>query len=188
MMKAAVAILTSREVQNTIRRVVFELDRKYNQPFLGSVLPAHVSLKQPFSFEDMARLESWFDSFAASIKPFQIDLDRFYHTAWEGNGILGLNVVETPMLRGLNERINRELIQVTADPSAAFDGEAYHFHLTIEMGTVGEIDRFLTYYEGLENKAVELRFTARELALFYYADRHLNPEAFLVYKVLPLGG
>ena len=186
-MKAALAVLASREVQNYARRIVYELDRQYNRPFLGSTLPAHVSLKQPFTFEDMTVLEGWFASLAAAIPPFEINLDRFYHAAFSGYGILGLNVVETPMLRSLHEQVNRDLAQVVCDPTAAFDGEAYRFHLTIELGAVGEVDIYKAYFDDLESKAVNLAFTTRELALFYYADRQPGPDSFLVYKVLPLG-
>ena len=187
-MKAAVVLLASREVQNFIRKVVYTLDRQYNRPFLGSVLPAHVSLKQPFTFEVMPVLEDWFDSLAASLPPFEIALEGIYHTSWSGYGILGLNVVETPILRGLHERVNRELAQIVTDPSAAFDGDAYRFHLTIEMGPVREEDIYKTYLDELENKAASFTFSASELGLFYYADRQPGPDSFLVYKVLPLGG
>jgi len=185
-MKAAVVILASREVQNFTRRIVYELDRQSNRPFLGSVLPSHVSIKQAFTFEDMTALESWFDSLTASLSPFEIALDRFYYTTFNGYGILGLNVVETPLLRSLHERVNRELAGVVIDPTANFDGESYRFHLTIEIGPVGEDNLYRAYFEQLENKTVQLGFTARELALFYYPDRQLGPDSFLVYKVLPI--
>lgn len=187
-MRAAIAILASSEIQNTIRKIAFDFDRRYNLPFLGSILPAHISLKQGFTFESMPALEDYFDRLAASIQPFEILLDRFYHTAWSGYGILGLNVVETPLLRSLHDRLNRELSQVVQNSSAPFDGEAYRFHLTIELGPLGEYDAYLAYYEALADKQVNLSFIARELALFYYADRPSVPGAFMVYKVLPLGG
>ena len=187
-MKAAVVLLASSEIQNFSRRVVYDLDRQYNRPFIGSVLPAHVSLKQTFAFEEMPPLESWFDRLAASIKPFQIELDRFYHTAFNGYAILGLNVVEIPVLRTLHERLNRELANVVINPKAVFDGETYRFHLTIEMGPVKDKDIYKAYFDALSSKEVNLSFKTREIALFYYADRQPGPEAFMVYKVLPLSG
>jgi hypothetical protein len=53
---------------------------------------------------------------------------------------------------------------------------------------VGDMDIFEEYYAAVKNKPTNLSFTARELALFYYADRQPSPESFLVYKVLALGG
>lgn len=75
-MKAAIALLADYRVQNFARRVVFDLERRHGIGFLGSLLPAHVSLKQPFEFEDMGKLEAYFDALAASIQPFEIAFDR----------------------------------------------------------------------------------------------------------------
>jgi 2'-5' RNA ligase len=174
-------------VQNFARRVVFFLERRYGISFYGSLLPAHVSLKQPFEFEDMDRLEAYFDALAASIQPFEIAFDRFYHWAGSGYGILGLNVVETDTLRGLHNRIVGELKGLFADTTAAHNGVGYHFHLTIELGQVAGTDVFKQYFDSLPDQRVALHCTVRELALFYYAGEP-RPGSFIVYKVLPLGG
>lgn len=187
-MRAALALLASREIQNTVRKIVFDFDRQYNLPFMVSLLPAHVSLKQPFGFEEMTSLENYFDSLAASIPPFDILLDRFYYFSGNGYGLLGLNVIETPLLRGLHDRLNRELVQVVTDPQADFDGEGYRFHLSITGGQVEGQDAYRAYYEALPVKKVDLSFTARELALFYYADRQPGPGSFTVYKIQALDG
>jgi 2'-5' RNA ligase len=79
-MKAAIVLLADHEAHNFARRMVFELEQKYRIEFLASRLPVHISLKQPFSFESMERLESYFDSLAAQIVPFQIELDGVYYT------------------------------------------------------------------------------------------------------------
>ena len=52
-MKAAIVLLASTPIQNFIRRIVFELNANYGAAFFASLLPSHVSLKQPFAFEDM---------------------------------------------------------------------------------------------------------------------------------------
>ena len=75
-MKAAIALLANYQAQNFARRIVFELEQTHQIDFLASLLPAHISLKQPFSFEDMGRLEGFFDSLAARIAPFQIEFHR----------------------------------------------------------------------------------------------------------------
>ena len=60
-MKAAIALLTDYRIQNFVRKIVFDLNRKYNIDFLASLLPAHISLKQPFYFESMEKLEIGID-------------------------------------------------------------------------------------------------------------------------------
>jgi 2'-5' RNA ligase len=113
-------------------------------------------------------------------------LDRVYHAHWGDYGILGLNVKETRALRELHERINRELDDLFEDSSAAHDGVSYHFHLTIELGKVEGEDVFKRHFDDLETTEISLRFTAREMALFYYDG--IEPGSYTTYKVLGLGG
>lgn len=185
-MKAAIVLLADHTVQNLARRMVFELEQKYQIDFLASLLPAHVSLKQPFTFEDMAVLEGYFDSLAAQIAPFPIELDELYCAEWAGYGILGMNVQETSALRNLHDRLNHELSQLFQDASAAHDGETYHFHLTIELGKVGETNPYQEYFDQLPDKKLNLSFLAQEIALFYYTGA--DHQSFITYKVLPLQG
>jgi len=184
-MKAAIAILADYRTQNFVRRIVFELEQAYQVDFLASLLPAHISLKQPFTFESMERLEGYFDSLAAQIAPFQIELDEIYNTDWEGYGILGINVRETETLRALHNQLNRELSDLFVDTSAPHDGAGYHFHMTIEMGKVEQQNPFRNYFERLESRTINLAYQAKEIALFYYPD---HQRTFICYKVLPLTG
>ena len=184
-MKAAIAILADYQAQNFVRRMTFELDQTYRVDFLASLLPAHISLKQPFSFENMDRLESYFDWLASQIAPFQIELDQIYNTDWDGYGILGINVRETETLRELHNQLNRELSELFVDTSAPHDGAGYHFHMTIELGKVEDQNPYRDYFERLESRTVNLAYQAKEIALFYYPG---NQESFICYKVLPLTG
>jgi 2'-5' RNA ligase len=184
-MKAAIAILADYQVQNFVRRIVFELEQATQIEFLATLLPVHISLKQPFSFESMDQLECYFDSLAAQISPFQIKLDKIYYTDWEGYGILGINVQETETLRGLHNQINRELSELFVGTSAPRDGAGYHFHMTIEMGKVEGQNPYQNYFERLETKTVNLTYQVKEIALFYYPG---NQNSFICYKVLPLTG
>jgi hypothetical protein len=114
-MKAAIALLSDYTVQNAARRMVYEIDRHAGIGFLGSLLPAQVSLKQPFTFESMDILEDWFDSFAQRVAPFRIELDHIYYDEWDEFAIVGLAVHETPTLCALHNQINRELQTVVHD-------------------------------------------------------------------------
>ena len=185
-MKAAIALLANYRAQNFARRIVFELEQTHQIDFLASLLPAHISLKQPFSFESMARLENYFDSLAARIAPFQIELDKIYATEWEGDGILGIDVKETETLRKLHNQLNHELSKLFVDTSAPHDGDGYHFHMTIELGKVDKRNPYQAYFEKLEDIKVNLTFQAEEIALFYYTGREHG--SFICYKVLPLTG
>ena len=168
--------------------MVFEMSQHTSMSFLGSLLPSHVSLKQPFAFEDMDQLETWFDAFAARTAPVDITLDGIYYSEWAPYGIIGFEVVETPTLRALHNQINQELPAIVADPSAPHDGESYLFHLTIETGPIDAANPYKPYYEGLADKKFSHAFRAEHLALFYYAPGPIQVGSFILYRVMPLGG
>jgi 2'-5' RNA ligase len=185
-MKAAIALLSDYHVQNVARKMVYAIHQRAPIQFFGSLLPAHVSLKQPFIFEDLDILEAWFDSFGSQVSPFRVELDHVYYDQWDDYAIVGLRVRETPTLRGLHNQINRELSRIVTNPSAPHDGDAYRFHLTIELGKVDAINPFKEFYESLTEKSLKLSFTAKHLALFIYAGRTIEPGWFICYKVLSL--
>ncbi len=187
-MKAAIVLLANAPIQNFIRRIVFEMNAKYRVPFFVSLLPSHVSLKQPFTFEDMGVLEDYFDSLAARIPPFDLRLERFYCEQWAGFGILGLHVVETSILRGLHNQINEELSHLFKDTRAAHDGSEYRFHMTIEMGKVAGANPYQAYFDGLRSPQVDFTYRVKELALFYYTDEANAGGTFINYRVMALGG
>ena len=187
-MKAAIALLSDHHVQNFVRKMVYDIHQRASVKFFGSLLPAHVSLKQPFTFESMDTLETWFASFSRRVSPFQIELDHVYYDQWNAYAIVGLAVHETPMLRTLHNQINRGLKSVVKDPSAPHDGDGYRFHLTIELGKIIMTNPFKEFYEALPEKRVKLSFTAEYLALFFYPEQVIEPGTFICYKVLPLAG
>ncbi len=187
-MKAAIALLSDYSVQNAARKQAYELHRYGDVQFYASSLPSHVSLKQPFTFESMDVLETWFDSLSQRVAPFRVDLDHIYYNSWDDVAIVGFGVREIPILRSVHNQINRELKDLVANSSAPYDGDDYRFHLTIELGHVGDINPFKRYYEALPEKQVALSFVAETIALFFYADGDIKPGSFVCYKVLPLQG
>jgi 2'-5' RNA ligase len=187
-MKAAIALLSDYHIQNIARRMVYEINHYAGIKFLGSLLPAHVSLKQPFTFENMDDLEDWFESFSRRVGPFHINLERLYYDEWDRYAIVGFEVLETPVLRSLHNRINEELKVLVHDSSAPHDGNDYRFHLTVELGEAGNENPYKQFYDSLPEKQVGLSFTAEHLALFFYADGPIGAGTFICYKVLPLTG
>lgn len=187
-MKAAIALLSDHHVQNVARKMVYEISQHGRINFLGSLLPAHVSLKQPFTFESMENLEDWFESFSKKVVPFRIELEQVYYREWDRFAIVGFEVLESPTLRALHNQINRELKEFVRDPSAPHDGDEYRFHLTLELGEVGGANPFKQYYDSLAEKHADLSFMAHYIALFLYADGPIEAGTFICYKVLPLAG
>jgi hypothetical protein len=187
-MKAAIALLSDYQIQNMARRMVYELTQFGKVELLGSLLPAHVSLKQPFTFENMETLEGWFDLFSQRVAPLLIEFDHIYYDGWDKYAIVGMHVIETPMLRGLHNQINHELKDVVRDPTAPFDGDPYRFHLTIELGEVSDPNPYIRYYDSLPEKQIDASFLAEHIALFFYQDGPIGLGTFNCYKVLPLTG
>jgi 2'-5' RNA ligase len=187
-MKAAIALLSDFHVQNVARRMVYEIDQHAGIKFFGSLLPAHVSLKQPFTFEDMDSLDESLESFSREVSPFRIDLERIYYDEWDKYAIVGFEVLETPILRFLHNRINEELMSLVRDPSAPHDGDGYRYHLTVELGEVGMTNPFKLFYDSLPEKQVDLSFKTEHIALFFYTDGPIEAGSFICHKVLPLAG
>jgi 2'-5' RNA ligase len=81
---------------------------------------------------------------ARSIAPFEVQLTELVlePLVFEGKkfGMVWLDVQETPDLRQLHNRLNQELRQHFGATGADYDGEHYHFHLTVLMA--GQPSRF----------------------------------------------
>jgi len=187
-MKAAIALLSDYHVQNVARRMAYDINQLGEVMFFGSQLPAHVSLKQPFTFESMDILESWLEAFSKQIHPFRVELERVYYDQWDDFAIIGFEVLETPTLRAMHNQINRELKGLFNDPCAPHDGDDYRFHLTVELGKVSNANPFKQFYESLPEKQIDLSFMAKQIALFIYPREPIEPGSFICYKVLPLTG
>ena len=188
-MKATFALLTDIEVYNFVRKLAWDVHRKYGISLEVTRLPPHISLKQPFSLADLDLLERYMGELAQSIQPFEIRLPRLQvvKTSIEGSetGILWLDVQETGQLRGLHLRLNRELSERFEDTQAAFDGQDYHFHMTVAIGGQPWVV-YQRMYEEISATEVNLSFVTRQLALFVYDDTASLAGGFMTYKISPL--
>jgi 2'-5' RNA ligase len=190
MMKTCFVLLLDSALHNRMRRLAFELRRDYQTGFHGALFPPHISLKQPFQIADLDAVEAYFDTFAASIRPFDVALEGVEVQPIIGpagdTGIVWIAVRESPALRGLHTRLNAELAARFAHTEASFDGPAYRFHATIVMGgQPPEVYRRI---------AAELRPPAlppicriREIMMCYIDNDSFAPETYITYKILPLG-
>jgi len=188
-MKAAFALLANSDVHNFVRRLSWQIHQKYRTGTRHASLPPHISLKQPFSVSDLSALEDYMEELAGSIEPFEVTLTelQIVPISFGGTdyGLLWIDVQETEELRGLHNRLNEEMNQRFGNSPADFDGDAYHFHMTVMMGgQPSEIYR--KFLRGIDNPKVNLRFTVKELGMFVY-DEPMGPNSdYLSYKILPI--
>jgi 2'-5' RNA ligase len=189
--KATFALLANTETHNLVRRLSWDVHRKYRTGIDVCRLPPHISLKQPFEIFDLNLLEEYMTDFVNSVSPFEVNLTELelIESTIDGleTGILWLNVQETTLLRQLHNRLNNELTSRFGDVSAAFDGPDYHFHMTVAIGGQS-IEIYQKIYREFEAHLKDLQYTVRELGMFVYDDREEINVGYITYKILPLGG
>ena len=189
-MKGTFALLANTEVHNLVRKLAWDIHRKYHTGTDGCRLPPHISLKQPFAISKLASLEEYMDELTKSITPFEIYLTelQLVPLRFEGTefGLLWIDVQETETLRQLHNRVNEELSQQFGNTQADLDGTTYRFHMTVMMG--GQpMDIYRKLFSEIPNAKVDLRYTVYELAMFVY-DEPMGPKGeYLTYKILPMG-
>jgi 2'-5' RNA ligase len=189
-MRAAFALLANHEIYNIVRRLSWEIHQKYRTGTRHASLPPHVSLKQPFGISDLSALENYMDKLASSIQPFEVTLIEIQviPISYGGTtyGLLWIDVEETEELRSLHNRLNNELNQRFGHTPADFDGDQYHFHMTITMG--GQpVEVYRKFYEEVPNLKINAQFTVKQLAMFVY-DEPIGPNSeYLCYRILPIG-
>lgn len=189
-MKATFALLADNETHNLVRKLSWEIHQKYRTGIDVCRLPPHISLKQPFDIADVDALSAYMTELAQGLEPFQTLLTHLelIETTMDGfhTGILWLNVQETEFLRGLHERVNRELAVRFGNVPAEFDGADYHFHMTVAIG--GQpIETYRTILDEFRNRLVNLSCTIRELVMFVYDERTAVNAGYMAYRILPLG-
>ena len=189
-MTAGFALLVDHTLHNIVRKLTFELNRDYGTGFRGAQVPPHISLKQPFRTTDVAAVEAYFDSFAASTRPFSVALQTIeVHPAAGPSGDLGvvwIKVRDSPTLRGLHMRLNAELAERFVNTQADFDGPAYQFHITVTAG--GQPSSVYRQIAGaLRPPALPRTCRIREIMMCYFDDDSYAMGTYITYKILPLG-
>ena len=173
-MKAGFALLADPEIHNAVRKLSWDIHRKYRTDLDVCRLPPHISLKQPIDISDLDLLTDYMAELARSIEPFQARLTHLelIETTMDGlyTGILWLNVQETEFMRGLHNRVNEELTARFGNVPAPFDGPGYHFHMTVAIG--GQpIGTYRKIRDEFADRLVDLQYTIRELVMFVYDER-----------------
>jgi 2'-5' RNA ligase len=128
--------------------------------------------------------------FAASLSPLEIHLTRIQAIPTRidnlETGILWFDVEESSALRETHNLMNAELEHRFGPTPAPFDGDAYHFHLTIAMGDQ-PMELYNRSAKFFKSRYANLHFTASELAMFVYDENAGLGGGYMTYIILPLG-
>ena len=137
-MRVSIALLAEDYFQQTFQARRDAISREYQFTPDNHDFWPHVSLKLPFQTTDIAGVSAFFQEFAATVPCLTLTLtglDVWPLPAEKGEtGVLFLNVAEQEMLASLHERLNQGLALRFDNTQAAFDGVAFHFHLTLAVG------------------------------------------------------
>jgi 2'-5' RNA ligase len=183
-MKAGLALLTNRAVENAVNRLAWDIHQRWQIGVAARCYPAHISLKQPFEIGDrLADMEAFMADFASSIPPLPVELAGLY--IWET--VLCVDVRETPALRELHNRLNRQLPPIFGDVRADFDGDEYHFHITVAMGG-GDAATYQRIFAACAGTLLPEAFTSDELALFTGYERATGGWQYMLHTVCSLTG
>lgn len=183
-MKATFVLLANIEAENLGKRILLDAHKIGGVGFESSRLPLHVSLKQPFTINSLEEIEGYFDEMVKKLHPFTIrltDLDVIPSDVFGiASGLLWLNVEETSALREAHNMLNCELEQRFGCCEADYDGERYHFHMTIAIGG----KPFQIYEETYRQliKIYDQTHVFHEIALLYYDDEAIKPGTYFCYK------
>ena len=189
-MKATFALLANNEIHNLVRKLSWDIHRKYRTGIDVTRLPPHISLKQPFDISALNLLEKYMTELAKSVTPFEVELTelQLIDATIEGldTGILWLDVQETKILRQLHNRVNEELTVRFGDVHAAFDGPDYHFHMTVAIG--GQpFETYQKIYDEFQTCLKDIRYTVQELVMFVYDEVFTMNTGYMAYMILPIG-
>ncbi|WP_461615050.1 2'-5' RNA ligase family protein [Clostridium sp. Marseille-QA1073] len=167
------ALLVDYKISNYARKIVYDITNKYGASIEPALLPQHISLKQSFKVNSIDKIESYFDNLADSLKSFDLEFSKINLIEVKDNEndieILWLDVNEIRYLRDIHNRLNKELLEKFEIPKSGFDGENFHFHSTLSFGYNQKKD-FKEIKRELCDKDLNLRFTVKEIALFYSPD------------------
>ena len=183
-MKVAYALLVPRAVENRVQRMAWDIHRRWRTGLRPRSIPPHVSLKQPFDVgDDLAPAERVLAALASDVGPVPLRARGFL--LWDT--VFAIDVEPTATLRGLHARVNRDLSRVLPDPAAPYDGDAYHFHLTVMTGGA-TVAAYQEIQRAFAQQPFPDEFLAREVALFVYDDADPVALQYMLHTVRSLDG
>lgn len=176
--EVAYVLLLSDELDNYLRRLQVELERRYGQNRALST-PPHITLKLGVPTTDLAPFERYLDRIVQEIEPFDVavqGIDFF------DEGIAFLRVEEEPRLEAVRQRIVQDLSEtLSIEPYALETGGRYRFHVTLAHGL--DPRAFARARVELDRATPRFRFTVETMALLAYTR-----DFWITYKQMPLAG
>ncbi len=162
----AVVIPLGAEAAHLATGLQIEILRKYGyNPGLDAY--PHITLKMGFDVTEIAPFEALVEKIASGVRPFEITVRNF--SSFE-EGILFLDVEPCNALEQLRQQILAELSASHGIRPLEIEGPQFHFHVTLAHGfTRHEFDELRKSHV---TRKVELKFTARQLALFCHTGSH----------------
>jgi len=189
-MKICFALLVDNKLHNYGRKIAFHINKNYNTGFIAAKLPQHVTLGEVIEIDNLNEAEKYFDILAESINPFEIDVTKIdlkiFGDENDGFGVLWMEVKDSDMLRSLHNKIYRDIASYPWKADKTSGDGIYHFHSTIALGKQ-PARVYKEIYNNIENKELNYRFKAKEIALFCSPDDENKMGTYITYKTLPLG-
>ena len=188
-MKGTIVLLAGIEAENYGRKMMYEAHKAGNLGFEMARLPQHVSLKQPFLIPSLEEFEEFFDDFAKTACPVNIqfeDLHTFPSNVLGGklSGGMSISARKSYELEALQKELFEKLEKKFGSCPADHD-EDYVFHMTIAIGGAP-----YSNYEKANQELCKLNFKQQflfdKLGLLYYDDDTINPGTYFCYKIAEL--
>ncbi|MDE5555346.1 MAG: 2'-5' RNA ligase family protein [Muribaculaceae bacterium] len=185
-MKATIVLIADNDAENFGRKLMLDAHRCGKMGFEMARLPQHVSLKQPFAIPGLDEMEHFFDKFAKTLSPIDVqfvNMELFPSNVLGGveSGCLSLRVKDTPQLKNAQQSLNEELTKAFGPCPAEHDDD-YIFHMTFAIGG-SPFDNYQRAYDELKNMDFNQTFKFSKLGLFYYDDDNITPGSYFCYKV-----
>ena len=188
-MKATIVLIADNEAENYGRKLMLRAHRAGGMGFEMARLPQHVSLKQPFAIPDLDQMEKFLDSYAAGVKPFDIEFDgieMFPSVVLGGqkSGVMMMRAKSSPELLAAQQKLN-EGLGALFGPCPAEHDDDYMFHMTFAIGGA-DFDSYQKAYDELIKDDYNKSFRYSRLGLLYYDDDNIVPGSYFCYKIIDL--
>jgi 2'-5' RNA ligase len=189
-MKVVFALLANDIVENLACKIMLDAHREGSLGLLSGRVPYHISLKQPFSITCLDDLESYFEEFAATLKPITVRFTTLEpwstRISGERTGAIVLKTEKTKELMDLHMRLNKELESCFGSSPARFDGDEYSFHMTISMSDK-TTEECQAVFNKLSPKELNIEVEFNKIGLIYIDGDEITPDNYFCYKRLSLG-
>jgi len=173
--KIGYAILLDDNSHNYARQMELDLSQRFNTRG-GLRQSPHITIKVPFSAEELGPFVAYFDQIAKETEPFNIVLTGVDY--FEPN-VIFINVEKNQKLQDFHERIITDLKKnYGVEPNLKVEGENVRFHSSLAVSDLTE-ENFHKAKEYLKNENPYFNFNATTLALFYHLS---SEEGWIIYK------